>query len=79
MTADEHWSYRLRCPGCGREGTQDERQLDGWPFMNAVKAGRQFHWVHVSEGFRTIEQTGEGYAKVVCEKCGVEPEKEMRP
>lgn len=75
MTADERWSYQLRCPACGRVGASEERELDGWPFRNAAEAGRQFHWVSVSKGFKTIEQTREGYAKVVCADCGVEPER----
>src|SRR5215831_13186791 len=70
MTANEHWSYQLVCPKCGKTGTADETELDGWPYMRAIERGNQYRWVRTSDGFKVVQPKNPMMADVVCAECG---------
>ncbi|WP_141678195.1 hypothetical protein U8P73_15045 [Rhizobium beringeri] len=34
MTARDRWEVELKCPVCGKTGTAEVSQADGWAFKN---------------------------------------------
>jgi len=62
MTAYERWEYNVKCPQCGRSGTVQVRELDGWPYMHAIERGQKYCWTYPPAGFHLTADE-----KVVCD------------
>lgn len=67
----ERWRYDLVCPDCGKTGTAEEAELDGFPFLRAKEKGEQVCWVKASEGFSAIPN--HSTSAIRCTACNVLP------
>jgi hypothetical protein len=54
MTAKDRWTQGLKCPECGKEGTAELWQYDGWSF----KDDQATRVSHVPDGFSYVEKEG---------------------
>ena len=69
----------LTCPKCGKTGTAEESELDGWPYMNAIRSGNNYRWVRVSEGFGITKPNNPIVSDLICVECKVTPDaKELK-
>lgn len=61
MTARDRWTQTLKCPVCGKTGTADVSQADGWEF----ERDQSTRVDHTPDGF-DYETDKDGHPRFFC-------------